>query len=157
MNLKEYIKHKRESLSASSVNTYYSILFNLYKKVFGKEDEMDYKKFDDSKDILEHLKNLPPNRRKTILSALVVITSNKNYRDLMMNDIKDYNADMSKQEKSETQKDNWVEQPAIKSLWEELKKNADLLYKKTKLSSSDLQQIQSFIIISLLGLSLIHI
>ncbi len=31
------------------------------------------------------------------------------------------------------------------------KKNADLLYKKSQLTSNDLQQIQSFIIISLLG------
>ena len=151
-DLKEYIKEKRPSLSSSSITTYNSILKNLYKKVFGNEDsELDFKKFDETDKILEHLKDLPPNKRKTILSALVIITDDKKYRDLMLNDIKDYNTEIGKQEKSQTQKDNWVNGKDIKHIWESLKRNTDLLYKKEQLTSMDLQQIQSFIILSILG------
>ena len=39
----------------------------------------------------------------------------------------------------------------IKDIWDDLKRNADLLYKKKTLTPSYLQQIQSYIIISLLG------
>tara|TARA_R110000782_G_scaffold1833_1_gene7524 strand:- start:997 stop:1884 length:888 start_codon:yes stop_codon:yes gene_type:complete len=149
-DLKKYIKDKRPSLSDSSIVTYNSILCNLYKKVFDSGD-IDTKKFDDTTKILEHLKGMPPNKRKTILSALVIITDDKKYRDLMLDDIKEYNHEIGKQEKSETQKKNWVESDDIKTLWNNLKQNTDLIYKKSHLTPSDLQQIQSFIIVSLLG------
>jgi integrase len=69
----------------------------------------------------------------------------------MLTDIKDYNAEIGKQEKSESQKENWVSSGDIKSIWDNLKKNADLLYKKSNLTPNDLQAIQSFIIVSLLA------
>lgn len=149
-DLKEYIKEKRPTLSSSSITTYNSILRNLYKKVFGS-GEIDTKKFEDTAKILDHLKELPSNKRKTILSALVIITDDKKYRELMLEDIKEYNSEIGKQEKSDTQKENWVEGDHIRTLWNTLKKNTDLIYKKSHLTPSDLQQIQSFIIVSLLG------
>jgi hypothetical protein len=97
-DLKEYLHSKRPSLSKSSITTYASILKSLYHKVFGKED-IDYKKFEDVDKVLAFLKDMPPNRRKTILSSLVIITENKEYRDKMMEDVKDYNAEIHKQEK----------------------------------------------------------
>jgi hypothetical protein len=148
--LKELIHSKRPALSASSVTTYNSILKNLYKKVFGT-GEIEPKKFEETEKILAHLKDLPANKRKTILSALVIITDDKKYRELMLEDIKTYTHEIGKQEKSETQKQNWVAGADIKQLWEQLKRNADLLYKKTHLTQGDLQQIQSFVILSLLG------
>jgi hypothetical protein len=152
MDLKEAIKEKRPQLSGSSITTYNSILKNVYKKVFGENTDIDCKKFEEAEKILEHLKDLPPNRRKTILSALVIITDdNKKYKDLMMSDISSYNKEIGKQEKSETQEENWINTPQIKEVWEDLKKNADLLYKKKELKPADLQQIQSYIIVSLLG------
>jgi hypothetical protein len=149
-DLKDTIRQKRPNLSQSSIITYNSILKNLFKNVFGDGD-IDLKKFDDTDRILGHLKDLPANKRKTILSALVIITDDKKYRDLMLEDIKTYTQDIGKQEKTETQKDNWVGGAEVKGLWETLKRNADLLYKKTTLTQADLQQIQSYIILSLLG------
>jgi hypothetical protein len=55
--------------------------------VFG--NDVDFHKFDDTKSILHYLKDMAPNKRKTILSALVVITDKKEYRDLMMQDVQD--------------------------------------------------------------------
>jgi hypothetical protein len=149
-DLKEYIKDKRPTLSASSITTYNSILRNLYKKVFGA-GEIETKKFEETDKILAHLKEVPPNKRKTILSALVIITDDKKYRDLMLEDIKEYNHDIGKQEKSDSQKENWVAGGDIKTLWDNLKRNTDLIYKKSHLTPNDLQQIQSYIIVSLLG------
>jgi len=149
-DLKEYIKEKRPTLSASSITTYNSILRNLYKKVFGA-GEIETKKFEETDKILAHLKEVPPNKRKTILSALVIITDDKKYRDLMLEDIKEYNHEIGKQEKSDSQKENWVAGGDIKTLWDNLKRNTDLIYKKSHLTPNDLQQIQSYIIVSLLG------
>lgn len=149
-DLKKYIKHKRPTLSDSSLTTYASILNSLYKKVFN-ENTIDHNNFEDTGKILKYLKDIPPNRRKTILSALVVITDNKSYRDLMLEDVRNYNKEIHKQEKTETQEENWVDGSQVKEVWNGLKKDADLLYKKAILKPTDLQHIQNFIIMSLLG------
>ena len=150
MSLKEAIKDKRPNLSASSITTYNSILSNLYKKVFGT-GEIDLGKFDETAKVLGFLKDLPPNKRKTILSALVIITDDKKYRDQMLEDIRDYNHEIGKQEKTDNQKESWVGGEEVKTLWETLQRNANLIYKKKHHTQSDLQEIQSFIIMSLLG------
>jgi len=148
--LKEYIKEKRANLSASSLTTYTSILFNLYKKVFGT-DNIDFEKFEDTTKIIEHLKDTPASRRKTILSALVVITNNNKYRELMSEDISNYNHEISKQEKTETQKENWLSNEEINDTFNKYKKEAELLYKKQHLTMADMQTIQDFIILCLLS------
>lgn len=150
LDFKELIKDKRPNLAPSSVATYNSILKNLVKNVFGEEG-FEPHMFHDSEKILAHLKDLPSNRRKTILSALVIITDDKAYRDLMMQDIEDYGQEISKQEKTPNQVSSWVEPADIKTLWERMKRNVDLLYKKTHLTAGDLQEIQNFVMLSLLG------
>lgn len=148
--IKDYIHTKRPTLSKSSITTYASILKNLYLKVF-KDDDMDLGKFDNSEPVLSFLKDMPPNRRKTILSALVIITDKKAYRDLMAEDVRDYNKDIHKQEKTAAQEASWVETNQVKEVCDDLKKVADLLYKKKQVSSADLQQIQNYIIMCVLG------
>ena len=147
MSIEEYIKEKRPNITKSSLKTYESILRNLYKKVFPNDEEVHLKKFDEDDKVLKHLKDLPSNKRKTILSALVVITDNKAYRELMLDDIKDYNKEQAKQEKPDN--DNWVEQEELNKVYKVLRHNANLLYKKEKLNNTDLQEIQNFIILTL--------
>ena len=78
-SLKEYIKEKRPALSPNSITTYDSILRNLYKRVFPSDESFDVAKFDDSDKFLDHLKEMPATRRKTVLSALFVISENPKY------------------------------------------------------------------------------
>jgi hypothetical protein len=148
--IKEYIKNKRPALSPTSIKSYSSTLKSLYEKVYDDKD-YDLSKFKDTEKVIKFLKDMPPNRRKTILSALVVITDDKEYRSLMLGDIRDYNTQIHKQEKTETQKDNWVSSNDIQEVWTDLKTETDLIYKKKHLKPIDLQNIQSFIILSLLG------
>jgi integrase len=151
-DLKAFIHSKRPSLSQSSVVTYNSILTNLFKHVFGEHEPLDPSKFHDKDKVLNHLKDLPPNRRKTILSSLVVVCPDvKEYREIMMADIKKYTEDIAKQEKTPTQRENWVDAPEIKQVLVTLKKHADLLYKKQSLSENDLQDIQKYILLCLLS------
>ena len=153
MSLTDFIKEKRPNLSVSSLKTYSSILSNLHKKVFdsSKEEKLDTDKFEDTDTILKYLEDLPFNRRKTILSALVVITDKKEYRENMLSDIQAYNTDIKKQVKTETQKENWIDSDELTTIYADLKKNADLLYKKSHLAKADYQQIQNYVLISLLG------
>ena len=150
-SIKEYIKDKRSTLSESSLTTYTSILRSLYKKLYG-DGEVDFAKFNEADKILDHLKELTPNKRKTILSALVIITDNKKYRDQMLSDVRDYNKEISKQEKTDTQEENWVTQKEVEDMFNDLKKNANLIYKKENKTSNDLQVLQNFIILALFKL-----
>jgi len=149
-NIKDYISAKRPSLSKSSLTTYSSILKNLYIRVFG-DDKIDLTKFDNTEPVLKFLKDVPPNKRKTILSSLVIITDKKPYRDLMAEDVRDYNKDISKQVKTPSQEASWVETNEIKQVYDDLKQNADLIMKKKNITPSDLQQIQNYIILCVLG------
>ena len=149
-NVKHYISKKRPSLSKSSLTTYSSILRNLYKRVF-KDEDYKLDKFENTKPVLAYLSDIPPNRRKTILSALVIITDKKEYRDLMLSDVRDYNKDINKQEKTPAQEASWVSKADITRIYKELKQNADLIYKKKNKTTADLQQIQNFIIMAVLG------
>tara|TARA_R110000796_G_scaffold25078_3_gene71100 strand:+ start:254 stop:1168 length:915 start_codon:yes stop_codon:yes gene_type:complete len=151
MELKEFIKSKRDTLSSSSITTYASLLKNLYLKVYPKDTKMDFKKFNDTTKIIKSIRDLPPNRRKTLLSALVIITDNKQYRELMLEDIKEFNKDIQKQEKTETQKEAWIEEDELKDICSQYKKHAENIYKKPKKTMSDLQDIQNYIILCVLS------
>lgn len=150
--INEFLKEKRPNISQSSLKTYESIIRNLYKQVFdkdieSKDDLNDFKT--KSKEVIDHLKSLEARKRKTRLAPLVVITDNKDYRELMLEDIKEYNKEEAKQTKSDAQKENWVEEKDLTDLYTDLEKQTKMLYTKKTLSNSDLQLIQAYIILSL--------
>lgn len=146
-----YIKEKRPNISSSSLKTYESIIRNLYKKVFDN-DEYNLDNFSkDSEKVINYLKDLPSNKRKTVLSALVVITDNKDYRELMLDDIKEYNKTEAKQQKTDTQKENWVDSETLDKMMKVLFHNAKLLYNKENKNPTDYQEIQNYIILCLFG------
>ena len=152
MSLKEYLVEHKPTLSTSSVTTYSSILKSLYTKVFDSNEININKLKEETDTILDYLKELPFNKRKTTLSALLILSPNeKRYRDLMLNDIETYNKQENKQVMNQKQEDNWITEQDIKDKWESSKKNATLLYKKHHLTQADLQDIQSFVILSLLS------
>lgn len=148
MDLRELIKSKRPSISENSIKTYLSILKNLYFKIFNNNN-LSIENFNDDKKILEYLSDKPANKIKTILSALFVITENKNYRNKMMESIKNYNDEINKQQLTDKQKENWLDQELFKNKFDQLKSSAEYLYKKKSLNMNDLQEIQNFIILSL--------
>jgi integrase len=148
--IKEQIIKNKPNISKSSVTTYLSILKNLYINVF-KDDKFDMNKFNNSDTILHALKDLEPNKRKTILASLVVITDNKKYRDQMMKDIEEYKSNESKQLKSDKQTDSWVDTSEIDEIFKVMEQVVKHLYKKKDLSMIDLQEIQNYIILCVLS------
>ena len=148
--LKNIIIEKRPNLSKTSINTYTSTLSNLYKKIWPNQ-ELDVNKFEDTEKVLDFLKDEPVNKRKSILSALVVLSEKKEYRDQMLDDIKEYNIETAKQKKTETQKTHWVTNKEIKEKYDELKKNAMLKWKLKNISMNDKQDIQDYVILSLMS------
>lgn len=148
--LREDIKEKKPKLSKQSIITYSSILASLYAHIWS-DGRYDINKFDEVDKVIDFLKNVEPNKRKTVLSALYGITGKKEYRDLMLGDIEKYNEKEHKQEMNDNQQENWVSKNEITELLDILTKTANHLYKKINLTSNDLQIIQQYIILCLLG------
>ena len=156
-SIKNKIMEVRPNLSKQSVKTYTSILKNLFQKVFPGH-AFDISKFDEDSKIIEHLKKVEPNKRKTILSALVIITNKPSYRTLMLEDISKYNEEQHKQVQNEKQNESWVDTDHIVKLYKQLEKLSKLIYKKynqleegEELNMNELQELQNYIILSLLG------
>ena len=156
MNLKEILKEKRPNLSKSSLNAYSSTLNTLHHRVF-PEEELELNNFNNTDKIINSLKDIPPNRRKAILASLVVISDKKEYRDLMIEDIKEYNKEVATQKKSAKQELSWVEMPEIEEKYKQLEAKWNVLSKRYLKQSPDnhkpkeLQEMQDFVILSLLG------
>jgi len=144
------VKHNRPNLSAGSIKTYKSVLKNVYGKCYS-DTEYDYNKFDDSDKMLDHMKEIPFNKRKTVLAALSVLTGNPAYTKVMMNDIHEYNADQLKQEKSPAQEEGMIEPEQVETIFNDLETNAKHILKKQHLSQADLNEVMKWVILALTG------
>ncbi len=150
--IKEDILKNRPNLSTSSVNSYYSILKNLHKKVF-KDKEYNKKDFHEDKIILNELNEMPSKKRKTILSALVIFVDDDKvkeiYRSLMMDDIKISKEETISQKKDETK--DWIDWNDVKNIYNAYRKDTYYLMKSKpeELTPKELNVIQDFIILSL--------
>lgn len=150
--LKEDIKKNRPNISQNSINTYTSILKNLYKKYHKDGDEFDINWFEKEDDIIKHLKDVKPNIRKTLYSSLISITDdkhNKKYKKAMMDDAEHYRSENLKQNKTEAQEKNWVSQDEVKKKVEYMIKSVRSLWNKENLTKQEYQKLQDLILVSL--------
>jgi integrase len=154
-HIKETIKKNRPHIAESSVKTYSSIVSNLYKYITKEKDVGDAVGFFNkhSKDVINYLKNTEPSTRKTKLAALVVLCEKQPcvevYRKQMLDDAHKYNDREKDQEKTETQRENWIEQDELKKIYDELDKDTRPLLSKATLKPSEFQRLQNFVILSL--------
>jgi len=156
--LRKQLKENRPKISDSSIRTYSSIVSNLYRYI---HDDL-HKSLDgaleffekEPKKVLTFLKDKEGSKRKTILAALVVLTGHKEnvseqYRKTMLDDAHKYNDDEKDQEKTETQKKNWISQEELKKIYDTLAKDTKTLLTKESLSPSEFQRLQNYVILSL--------
>lgn len=119
-DLKEAIKKERPNLANGSLTTYVSILNSLYNKLRGNDGVEFYKK--EKRAIMEHIKTLEKAQtRKTILSALFILTGDEDYQDLMMEDIKLVNNHYKLQKTDEDRKGKLKSFDEIKAIYNRLK------------------------------------
>jgi hypothetical protein len=150
MDLSDELKKRKPNMSANSVKTYNSLLRSVYKNVFGNINDVDIKKFEDHKKIMEFLNEKNYGTRKTYLAALVCIAPDvAEYKKQMMEDIKEYNDETSKSELTDKLENSAINEEEIDTLVDKLKRDADLLFKKKSPRLADLMDIQNYIILSL--------
>ena len=145
----EKIKENRANLSESSLRTYVSILVNLHNKhLKGSSYSIDY--FSDNLiAIFDYLKDIAPTSRKSILSALYVLTNNQKYRDRMIEDCKIVNDNYKNQVKSEKEEANWITTEEIKAKYDGLYAKVLKMFQKTAVTNIGV--IVEYLLIALLG------
>jgi hypothetical protein len=151
--IKEQIVKNRPELSKASVSTYSSILKSLFLKDGGDKDDISLEWFNNQDKIIDLLKDIESTKRKTILSALVVINQgndNDKYKKLMMDDGKEADKIINSQTMTTKQSENWITQEQIKNKYKELYSDIKTyLVKKDNLSMAEFQKFQNLIILSL--------
>ena len=147
----------RPKLSPGSLRTYMSILTNLEKQTAlplkTPEEVIEY-----HKEIIDHLKDVPGNVRKTRLSALVVFIENakgadkvlKAFRDQMANDSKAQKTQADKQEMTERQKEGYIPLSEVMEKYHELEKEVLPLMKKDALDAREFVRVQLYVLLSCL-------
>ena len=127
-NISAAIEKQRPNLNPSSVKTYTSILFNLRKKLEPENEDMKF--FDDDEKILESLKDKTPQTRKTVLAALFILTNNKSYNELMLEDCRHTNDLYKTQKKSQKQEEGWVSVEEIQQIYDSLFEKVNSMFSK---------------------------
>lgn len=116
----EDLKHKREKLTASSLKTYSSILYNVFKRLKKEDEAFDVKFYEkENKRIMDELKTETPAKRKTILSALYIITGLDTYKTLMLSDCSKVNQEYKQQKMTAKESDNWVTMDDVRAKYEQ--------------------------------------
>lgn len=159
--LNETLLKQRPNLAPNTVKTYASIIRNVYLKFLEGDTvprTLNVKSivffFDDqSRKVLDMMKDVPFGKRKTILAALVALLGKESksgelYREQMIEDADKYNAQQRKQKKTDVQADNWISQEEVMQIYRQLEKDTKHLFNKPDLTMSELQTLQNYVILS---------
>lgn len=151
MDFEKLLKERRSKLSASSIKTYTSTLRSILRNVYPDEKTPTLDLFNNVDTILLHYSEDSPKSLNNKLSALFVLTENPRYGEELSKNLVQIKKETQKQVKTEKQKECTLEQEDLKTLWEKMKKYTDMIYKKQVITNADLQTIQMFIVLSLMG------
>jgi integrase len=158
--IRERIIENRPNLSLSSIKTYMSIINKTARDINGKLEKPD-DIVDKHKEILESLMNYKPNIRKTKLSAFIVVLDQKdktsdevkeiidNYRKQLFADADDVDKDEKKQKLSESQEKNYITWDEVLKIYENLRTEAEPLFKLENLNKKQYNKLQEFVLLSL--------
>ena len=151
--MEQLIRTNKPKLSNSSVKTYLSVLHSL-NKVLGKDDEHMETIFNDPASVISVADKYKITRRKTIMSALTVLTTHDEkvaeiYRTELYKLIKEYDALMLEQKKSEKDEANWIDWSDVLKVYDEMVKDMAPIMKRKVRSDDDVQKLQLYVLLSL--------
>jgi hypothetical protein len=158
--IRERIIENRPNLTLSSIKTYMSIINKTARDINGKLEKPD-DIIEHHKEILESLMTYKPNIRKTKLSAFIVVLDQKddtpddvkeiidNYRKQLFADADDVDKDEKKQKLTESQEKNYITWDEVLKIYENLRTEAEPLFKLENLNKKQYNKLQEFVLLSL--------
>jgi len=116
------LKHNRPHITESSIKTYISNLVSINKKLNG---ERDYEFYEHFQPILNYIEKeeMSLQTKKTLLSALYILTHIKEYRDKMIAYCNEVNSKYKEQRLNEKQKEHRITFDEVKEKVEEALNN----------------------------------
>lgn len=118
--IKATLVKNRPTITASSVNTYASLLKSLYLKSHDSIEDVDLDWFRNEEEVLKALDGKPVNARKTILASVIVLNGkdvdNKKLTKQMNDDSNEYAKFIQTQKKTQKQDDNWMSHDEVKEV-----------------------------------------
>lgn len=151
--MEQLIRTNKPKLSASSIKTYLQVLHSL-NKVLGKDDENMETIFNDPASVISVAEKYKLTRRKTIMSALTVLTTHDEkvaevYRTELYKLIKEYDALQLEQKKSEKDEANWIDWSDVLKVYDEMSKDMAPIMKRKLKTDDDVQKMQLYVLLSL--------
>ena len=146
------IKITNPYLQDSSIKTYATCLNYVAFDILKISDVFTFDIYDQNEKIIKLLKQTDktPSQRRVYWSSLSAISSESTiYKEEQNKDKQLDEAERNNQEKNDKQKEYWVTSEEIKEKYNKLKNEYDKLIKKNDITSSEYQQMQLFLIISL--------
>ena len=160
--LKDAIDKKR-NIKANSLNAYLISIKKIHNAILGEDKELENVDFlKDEDKVLESIKDLKLNTQKNYLSAIIVSldamnddnkydTELKEYREYLETVNKSYYEQLNKNEKSESQNENWVSLKDLRKVMNMYK--ADLtdrdVFKKEELTKKQFDILQKWVVANL--------
>jgi len=121
-SIQKALLSKRSTLSASTLKTYSTLLYTLQKRMSGEGIEW-YEKEHEA--ILKHIQEMPiAQTRKTLLSALYVLTGIQSYKEEMSKEMKTVNEKYTQQKTSDKRKEHLISYDEVKSIHNDLVEKA---------------------------------
>jgi integrase len=158
--IRERIIENRPNLTLSSIKTYMSIINKTARDISNKLEKPD-DIIEHHKEILESLMTYKPNIRKTKLSAFIVVLDQKddtpddvkeiidNYRKQLFADADDVDKDEKKQKLTESQEKNYITWDEVLKIYDNLRTEAEPLFKLENLNKKQYNKLQEFVLLSL--------
>ena len=157
--IEDKLKENRPNLSVNSIKTYVSILKNLFKKVY-EDEAFTLEKFKNQDKFLKYLEDIEGSKRKTYLSALVVICGDncEKFSNLMNEDGVAYNQEQKSQKKTDKQTENWIEHDDLQNIISNLEIEANKIFNMLKrpqailnVTMDQLQTAENYILLCLVS------
>lgn len=150
MDSKIFENLKNKNISQSSLKLY----VNNLKRLNENQEIKNFNFLKNVENIIDKIKDYKPNTRRSYIISIVSLLKQepklKKLYDLYYKILMDYNNDLkTNNSKSETQKENWINQDEVLEIYNKIKSDTDGINEKKKITEADYDKLQKYLVLSL--------
>lgn len=150
MDSKIFENLKNKNISQSSLKLY----VNNLKRLNENQEIKNFNFLKNVENIIDKIKDYKPNTRRSYIISIVSLLKQepklKKLYDSYYKILMDYNNDLkTNNSKSETQKENWINQDEVLEIYNKIKSDTDGINEKKKITEADYDKLQKYLVLSL--------
>jgi hypothetical protein len=150
MDSKIFENLKNKNISQSSLKLY----VNNLKRLNDNQEIKNFNFLKNVENIIDKIKDYKPNTRRSYIISIVSLLKQepklKKLYDSYYKILMDYNNDLkTNNSKSETQKENWINQDEVLEIYNKVKSDTDGINEKKKITEADYDKLQKYLVLSL--------